>query len=42
MFTPGISQIAEDLGGTEDQVIGATTGFVVLLGIGTERDASYG
>lgn len=34
MFTPGIAQIADDLKATEDQVIGATTGFVVMLGIG--------
>lgn len=34
MFTPGIRQIAEDLEVTEQAVIGATTGFVVFLGIG--------
>ena len=34
MFTPGIEQIAEDLNTTGDVVVGATTGFVVLLGIG--------
>ncbi|MCJ1415359.1 hypothetical protein MMC32_001691 [Xylographa parallela] len=34
MFTPGIDQIAEDLGATQEQVIGATTGFVVFLGLG--------
>jgi len=34
MFTPGISQIAEDLHCSEPEVIGATTGFVVMLGIG--------
>lgn len=34
MFTPGIEQIAEDLKTTSDVVVGATTGFVVLLGIG--------
>lgn len=34
MFTPGIRQIAEDLKVTEQAVIGATTGFVVFLGIG--------
>ena len=34
MFTPGIDQIAEDLKTAPDTVIGATTGFVVLLGIG--------
>jgi MFS family permease len=34
MFTPGISQIAEDLNTTPTTVIGATTGFVVMLGLG--------
>jgi len=34
MFTPGISQIAEDLQTSPEKVIGATTGFVVFLGIG--------
>jgi multidrug resistance protein len=34
MFTPGIRQIAEDLKVTEQAVIGATTGFVVSLGVG--------
>jgi MFS family permease len=34
MFTPGIKEIATDLGVEPDTVIGATTGFVVLLGIG--------
>lgn len=34
MFTPGIAQIAEDLQTDETSVIGATTGFVVMLGIG--------
>lgn len=34
MFTPGIKQIAESLKTSENQVIGATTGFVVMLGIG--------
>lgn len=34
MFTPGIDQIAEDLATVPDNVIGATTGFVVFLGIG--------
>ena len=34
MFTPGIAQIAEDLKTTGDIVVGATTGFVVFLGIG--------
>lgn len=34
MFSPGISQIAEDLNTTKDAVIACTTGFVVMLGIG--------
>ena len=34
MFTPGIAQIAEDLGTSGDIIVGATTGFVVFLGIG--------
>lgn len=34
MFTPGINQIAEDLKTEPNTVIGATTGFVVFLGIG--------
>lgn len=34
MFTPGIAQIAEDLNTTTTSVIGTTTGFVVMLGIG--------
>jgi len=34
MFTPGIDQIAEDLQTSQNNVIGATTGFVVFLGIG--------
>lgn len=34
MFTPGIKQIAKDLDSSENAVVGATTGFVVLLGIG--------
>ena len=34
MFTPGIKQIATDLNTTDTTVVGATTGFVVLLGIG--------
>lgn len=34
MFTPGMKQIAEGLNTTWDNVIGATTGFVVMLGIG--------
>lgn len=34
MFTPGMQQIAEGLNTTTDNVIGATTGFVVMLGVG--------
>lgn len=34
MFTPGIAQIAADLNTSTDVVVGATTGFVVFLGIG--------
>ena len=34
MFTPGIEQIADGLDTTTDAVIGCTTGFVVMLGIG--------
>ncbi|KAF2099851.1 membrane transporter [Rhizodiscina lignyota] len=34
MFTPGIQEIADDLGTDTSTVIGATTGFVVFLGIG--------
>ncbi|KKY38213.1 putative membrane transporter [Diaporthe ampelina] len=34
MFTPGINSIAEDLGTTMNVVIGATTGFTVMLGFG--------
>lgn len=34
MFTPGISQIAEDLDTNEQSVIATTTGFVICLGIG--------
>ena len=34
MFTPGISQIAEDLKTSESDVVGATTGFVICLGVG--------
>lgn len=34
MFTPGISQIAEDLGASEEAIIATTTGFVILLGLG--------
>ncbi|KAL8923923.1 MAG: hypothetical protein Q9208_004360 [Pyrenodesmia sp. 3 TL-2023] len=34
MFTPGIAQISADLNTTDNVVVGATTGFVVFLGIG--------
>jgi MFS family permease len=34
MFSPGIQQIADDLNTTKDYVIGCTTGFVIMLGIG--------
>ncbi|EFQ94880.1 hypothetical protein CFE70_001325 [Pyrenophora teres f. teres 0-1] len=34
MFTPGIAQIADDLHCSTTAVIGTTTGFVVMLGIG--------
>ena len=34
MFTPGIGEIASDLGTSSDVVVGATTGFVVFLGLG--------
>lgn len=34
MFTPGISQIAEDLDTSEQSVMATTTGFVICLGIG--------
>ena len=34
MFTPGIEQIADDLETMPQTVVGATTGFVVFLGIG--------
>jgi len=34
MFTPGIGEIAADLDTTSEVVVGATTGFVVFLGIG--------
>ena len=34
MFTPGVEQIAQDLGTTPQTVVGATTGFVVFLGFG--------
>jgi len=34
MFTPGIAQIAEDLNASATTVIGTTTGFLIMLGIG--------
>lgn len=34
MFTPGIDQIAEGLNTDPETVIGCTTGFVIMLGIG--------
>lgn len=34
MFTPGMDQIAEDLGVTKQTIVGAATGFVVMLGFG--------
>ena len=34
MFTPGISQIADDLNTDESAIIATTTGFVILLGVG--------
>ena len=34
MFTPGIDQIATDLDTSPSVVVGATTGFVIALGIG--------
>lgn len=34
MFTPGIQQIADGLGSTPEVVIGCTTGFVIMLGLG--------
>lgn len=34
MFTPGSDQIAQDLNTSGDMVVGATTAFVVFLGIG--------
>lgn len=34
MFTPGIDQIARSLDTTSETVIGCTTGFVIMLGIG--------
>lgn len=34
MFTPGIQEIAKSLDTTTNAVIGATTGFVVMLGFG--------
>lgn len=34
MFTPGMQQIADSFGVTADSIVGATTGYVVMLGIG--------
>jgi hypothetical protein len=34
MFTPGIQQIADSLDSTPEVVIGCTTGFVIMLGLG--------
>jgi MFS family permease len=34
MFTPGIDEIAKDLNCSTTAVIGTTTGFVVMLGVG--------
>lgn len=34
MFTPGIQQIADSLDSTPQVVIGCTTGFVIMLGLG--------
>ena len=34
MFTPGVHQIAESLGTQVTTVVGCTTGFVTMLGIG--------
>ncbi|KAK5115821.1 hypothetical protein LTR85_009415 [Meristemomyces frigidus] len=34
MFTPGIDQIAKDLDTSTTTVVGCTTGFVVMLGLG--------
>lgn len=34
MFTPGLNQIAHDLNVSSNYVIGATTGFVLTLGVG--------
>lgn len=34
MFTPGIDQIASDLGVDQVAVVGAATGYVIFLGIG--------
>ena len=33
-FTPGLEQIADDLGTDVNTVIGTTTGFVIMLGVG--------
>lgn len=34
MFTPGISQIADDLNAPETSIIATTTGFVIFMGVG--------
>ena len=34
MFTPGIAQVADDLGVDQESVIATTTGFVIMLGFG--------
>lgn len=34
MFTPGVEQIASDLNSNTGVVVGATTGYVVCLGLG--------
>ncbi|KAK3109772.1 hypothetical protein LTR53_016603, partial [Teratosphaeriaceae sp. CCFEE 6253] len=34
MFTPGLEQIGESLHASKETVIGCTTGFVIMLGIG--------
>lgn len=34
MFTPGIGEIAKDLNTSDETVVGATTGFVIFLGLG--------
>ena len=34
MYTPGIQQIADDLGASVDSVIATTTGYIIFMGIG--------